>query len=86
MRASWDKSVIYLLFLLSDMGADPFNVFVQGLYHKISVFIPSDVLTHGRTHMAISLFIIIVLLLGPVAGFFLPKNERIIEGFVKKHV
>ena len=51
------------LFLLSDMGADPFNVFVQGLYHRISVFTSSGVLTHGRTHMAISLFIIIVLLL-----------------------
>ena len=51
------------LFLLSDMGADSFNVFVQGLFHKISALTPPGVLTHGRTHMIVSLFISIVLLL-----------------------
>ncbi len=50
------------LFLLSDMGADPFNVFVQGLFQKAMGLTSSGLLTHGRTHMAVSLCIIIILL------------------------
>ena len=50
------------LFLLSDLGADPFNVFVQGIFRKISAAINNDLITHGRVHMAISLIIIVILL------------------------
>ncbi len=50
------------LFLLSDLGADPFNVFVQGLYRNVDSF-STGLLTHGRTHMGISLIIILILLI-----------------------
>ncbi|MBO4799945.1 MAG: hypothetical protein J5489_04780 [Lachnospiraceae bacterium] len=50
-------------FLLSDLGADPFNVFVQGIYRNLAGLIPGELLTHGRTHMAISLIIIFILLI-----------------------
>lgn len=50
------------LFLLSDLGADPFNVFVQGIFRKISAVANTDLITHGRVHMAISLIIIVILL------------------------
>ena len=50
------------LFLLSDLGADPFNVFVQGMYRTLDSLMPAGVLTHGRTHMAISMLIICILL------------------------
>lgn len=46
------------LFLLANLGADPFNVFVQGLNHLMSGFN----LTHGTIHMCISFMIILVLL------------------------
>lgn len=48
------------LFLLADIGADPFNVLIQGLY-RITSFI--TFLTHGRVHMIICFLIIIVLLI-----------------------
>jgi len=50
------------LFLLSDLGADPFNVFVQGIFRNVDTIAPAGLLTHGRTHMTISLLIIFVLL------------------------
>ena len=50
------------LFLLSDLGADPFNVFVQGLFRILSSVIPGSLITHGRTHMAVCLIIIFILL------------------------
>ena len=50
------------LFLLSNLGADPFNVFVQGMFRTLDAVLPMNVLTHGRTHMAISLLIICILL------------------------
>ncbi len=50
------------LFLLSNLGADPFNVLVQGIYRKIDFFLGNGILTHGRTHMGISLIIIFILL------------------------
>ncbi|MCR5320629.1 MAG: hypothetical protein K6E48_05420 [Lachnospiraceae bacterium] len=50
------------LFLLSDLGADPFNVFVQGVFKNLETAAPTGVLTHGRTHMMISLIIILILL------------------------
>ncbi len=56
------------LFLISNLGADPFNVFVQGIYRTIGSKLPEDLLsngflTHGRTHIAISLLIILILLI-----------------------
>ncbi len=50
------------LFLLSQLGADPFNVLVQGVYQKISTATGNALLTHGRTHIALSVCIIMVLL------------------------
>ena len=50
------------LFLLADLGSDPFNVFIQGLFRIISSILASPLLTHGRVHMAISFIIIIILL------------------------
>ncbi len=47
------------LFLQADLGSDPFNVFVQGLYRRIGDFLP---VTHGWVHMGISFIIILALL------------------------
>ena len=51
------------LFLLSDLGSDPFNVFVQGVFRSLTGGGAFAFLTHGRTHVAISLLIVAVLLL-----------------------
>ena len=51
------------LFLLSDLGADPFNVLVQGLFRTLSALTGWAALSHGRVHIAVSLLIILVLLL-----------------------
>ena len=48
------------LFLLAELGSDPFNVLIQGLYRTFSGF---SFLTHGRVHIAVSLLIILVLLI-----------------------
>ena len=50
------------LFLLSDLGSDPFNVLVQGLYRTLAGLPFGGMLTHGRTHIGISLLIVLVLL------------------------
>ena len=50
------------LFLLADIGADPFNVFVQGLFRFTNQIPGWPINTHGNTHVAISFIIIIVLL------------------------
>lgn len=50
------------LFLLADLGADPFNVFIQGLFRKVSLLSESSFITHGVVHMVICFLIIIVLL------------------------
>lgn len=49
------------LFLLADLGSDPFNVFIQGLFRAIPrpAAIP---MTHGWVHMGVSFLIILVLL------------------------
>ena len=49
------------LFLQADLGSDPFNVFIQGIFRKVPwpEWLP---VTHGRVHMAVSFLIIIVLL------------------------
>lgn len=46
------------LFLISNLGSDPFNVLVQGITGTVNV----GILTHGRIHIIVSLFIIAVLL------------------------
>ena len=50
------------LFLLSDLGSDPFNVFVQGIYRTLDRLTGWGLLTHGRVHVAISLVIVLILL------------------------
>ncbi len=89
------------LFLLSDLGSDPFNVLVQGITRILTGGLRLSFLTHGRVHMAICILImfallfidrtyvkigtlICVALVGPVAGIFLPVNERIVAGIMKK--
>lgn len=47
------------LFLLADLGSDPFNVLIQGLYR----FLPwPGFMTHGYVHMGVSFVIILALL------------------------
>ena len=47
------------LFLLADLGSDPFNVLIQGLYR----FLPwPEFMTHGYVHMGVSFLIILALL------------------------
>ena len=50
------------LFLLANLGSDPFNVMIQGLSKSVAGVINSPLITHGNTHMAVSILIIIVLL------------------------
>ena len=67
----WTKRVILLLigltiahlgvtlFLLADLGSDPFNVLIQGLFR----FLPwPGFMTHGYVHVGVSFLIILVLL------------------------
>lgn len=48
------------LFLLSDLGSDPFNVLIQGLHRALPW--PAFMDTHGRVHLLVSLIIMLVLL------------------------
>ena len=41
------------LFLLANLGSDPFNVMIQGLSRTIAGVISSPLITHGNTHMAV---------------------------------
>lgn len=50
------------LFILADMGADPFNVMIQGLFRTLSSRIHWPLLTHGNVHLCICFLIILVLL------------------------
>lgn len=50
------------LFLLADLGADPFNVLIQGIFRSLQPVVSFSLFTHGNTHMAISFLIILVLL------------------------
>lgn len=50
------------LFLLADLGSDPFNVLVQGVYRTWKGFTNWSFLTHGRVHITLCFVIIIVLL------------------------
>lgn len=48
------------LFLQADMGSDPFNVLIQGLYR----FFPwPEAITHGTVHVGVSFLIILILLI-----------------------
>ncbi|MBR2582551.1 MAG: YitT family protein [Oscillospiraceae bacterium] len=49
------------LFLLSDLGSDPFNVLIQGLYRTLSRLSGAPWLSHGRVHIAVSLLILAAL-------------------------
>ncbi|MCI9442929.1 MAG: hypothetical protein HFH15_17405 [Ruminococcus sp.] len=49
------------LFLLTELGADPFNVFVQGLFRTLHGFMGN--LTHGYTHITVCIMIILLLLI-----------------------
>lgn len=51
------------LFLLTDLGSDPFNVLIQGLFRTLFSLTGWPFLTHGRVHVAVSLLIILILLL-----------------------
>lgn len=48
-------------FLLADLGADPFNVFIQGIYRIVSEMTNLSFLTHGRVHMVMCFCVILVL-------------------------
>lgn len=50
------------LFLLADLGSDPFNVLVQGVYRTLSGLTGWSILTHGRVHIVLCFTIIIMLL------------------------
>ena len=47
------------LFLLAELGSDPFNVMIQGLYRSLPW---PDFMTHGYVHMVVSFGIILALL------------------------
>ena len=51
------------MFLLADLGADPFNVLVQGLFRGLDSIGGWAFLSHGRVHIAVCFLIILVLLL-----------------------
>ena len=47
------------LFLLTELGSDPFNVMIQGLTRTVD----QPLLTHGRIHLLASLLIVLLLLI-----------------------
>ena len=50
------------IFIQTDLGSDPFNVLIQGLFRSIPW--PGWAgMTHGRVHLLVSLLILLVLLL-----------------------
>ena len=50
------------LFILADLGSDPFNVLVQGIFRTISGILNWSFITHGRVHIVICFLIILALL------------------------
>lgn len=50
------------LFLLADMGSDPFNVLIQGLHKALYSLTHLEILTHGRVHIGVCFLIILLLL------------------------
>ena len=51
------------LFLLANLGSDPYNVMVQGVFRTLSAFTGWSLLTHGRVHVVLCFLIILVLLI-----------------------
>lgn len=50
------------LFILSNLGNDPYNVLIQGLFRTLSNATGLAFLTHGRVHVVICVIIVLVLL------------------------
>lgn len=50
------------LFILSNLGNDPYNVLIQGLFRSISGATGLAFLTHGRVHVVVCVIIVLVLL------------------------
>lgn len=50
------------LFILADLGSDPFNVLVQGIFRTVSGLLNWSFITHGRVHIVICFLIILALL------------------------
>lgn len=46
------------LFLLANLGTDPFNVLIQGLHRTIG----STAVTHGTVHISVCILIVVILL------------------------
>ena len=57
----WIAHLGVTLFLQTNLGSDPFNVFVQGLFRAIP-WPDWAGMTHGRVHLLVSLLIMVVLL------------------------
>ena len=57
----WIAHLGVTLFLQTNLGSDPFNVFVQGLFRAIP-WPEWAGMTHGRGHLLVSLLIMVVLL------------------------
>lgn len=51
------------LFIQSNLGNDPYNVLIQGLFRTLSKITNLSFLTHGRVHIAICFLIILILLI-----------------------
>jgi len=51
------------LFLLANLGSDPFNVLIQGIFRTLGGVFSFPLLTHGNTHMIICFLIILLLLI-----------------------
>lgn len=51
------------LYLLANIGADPFNVMIQGIFRALEPIVKVSFFTHGNVHIVISLMIIMVLLI-----------------------
>lgn len=49
------------LFILTNLGSDPYNVFVQGLYRTLQNSLGLKYLTHGYTHILISFLAIVII-------------------------
>ncbi len=50
------------LYLLSNLGSDPFNVLVQGTHKVLSGVLSWGIITHGNIHIALCLLIVLILL------------------------
>ena len=50
------------LFILADLGSDPFNVLVQGIFRTAADLTNWPFITHGRVHIVICFIIILALL------------------------